>query len=316
MTASRLPARLLALPVAALCAVAPAPADARTGACVVGDADGPRCTVWTGKVAFVADGDTLDVDVAGDGRRRPLRVRLTGLQAMEQTVYARDPRRRRGECHALEATRRLERLTARAKGRVRLAAQDPASRSGARWRRSIAVRIGGRWHDVGRILLAEGRALWLPNAVEYAWNAEYSRLVDAAARAGRGIWDTDACGPGPGRPAALSLTVNWDADGDDAENVNGEWMRVHNRDPVRDAPIGGWWVRDSHLRRFRFPAGATVPAGGSVTVHVGAGASEGTRFHWGLSAPAFENVDASRGMGDGGYLFDPQGDLRAWMTYR
>ena len=29
----------------------------------------------------------------------------------------------------------------------------------------------------------------------------------------------------------------------------------------------------------------------------------------------FENVNPLIGAGDGGYLFDPQGDLRAWMTY-
>ena len=36
-----------------------------------GSPDGPLCTFWTGKVTFVADGDTIDVDIAGDGRRTP-----------------------------------------------------------------------------------------------------------------------------------------------------------------------------------------------------------------------------------------------------
>ncbi len=307
-----MPYRLL-LPLLLLLLCAPATAHARTGACLV-DGGGPECTLWTGKVVFVADGDTVDIDIAGDGTARPLRVRLTGLNAMEQTRYSRYPSRRRGECHALAATRRLERIVKRGHNRVRVAAQDPRSKSGSRWRRSIAVRIGGRWRDPAKTLVAEGLALWLPAHEEWAWNAEYGRLADAAAQAGRGLYDTDSCGAGPAAHADLALDVRWDADGNDQENVNGEWIRVANRS-AQPVDLTGWWVRDSHLRRYRFPSGATVPANGAVRVHVGRGEANGTAFFWGLPAPAFENADPSRGMGDGGYLFDPQGDLRAWQTY-
>jgi hypothetical protein len=35
-----------------------------------------------------------------------------------------------------------------------------------------------------------------------------------------------------------------------------------------------------------------------------------------MSEPVFENATPDeRGMGDGGYLFDPDGDLRGWDTY-
>jgi micrococcal nuclease len=98
-------------------------------------------------------------------------------------------------------------------------------------------------------------------------------------------------------------------------NVNGEWIRIENADPVHGVSLGGWWVRDSALRRFTFPGWAHVGPGEAVTVDVGAGVNAGTEFHWGLSAPAFENTDAAPGIGDGAYLFDPDGDLRAWMTY-
>jgi hypothetical protein len=74
-------------------------------------------------------------------------------------------------------------------------------------------------------------------------------------------------------------------------------------------------VRDSALREFRFPAGTTVPAGGTVTLHVGRGQATGSDFFWGYPDAAFENVDDEHAYGDGAYLFDPQGDVRAWMTY-
>lgn len=308
-------ARLAVVASAVALALTPAaPAEARTAACIPGT-QAPLCTVWTGRVDFVADADTLDVDVAGDGRRAPVRIRVTGIQAMEQRVYSRYADRRRGDCHALPATARVAALVRAARGRVRLAAHDPASRSGSRVRRAVAVRIGGRWREIGADLLARGHALWLPNPVEYAWNRSYRALAQRAALAGRRLYDDDACRPGPSQDAGLGLEVNWDADGRDDLNLNGEWFDIANPSG-RDVPVGGWWVRDSHLRRYTFPAAAVVPARGSVRVHVGPGEERPGRFHWGLTAPAFENAEGgARSLGDGGYLFDPDGDLRAWTIY-
>ncbi len=50
--------------------VSVSPASASVGPCKPGGSpDGPLCTFWKGKVTLVADGDTIDVDIAGDGRR-------------------------------------------------------------------------------------------------------------------------------------------------------------------------------------------------------------------------------------------------------
>jgi endonuclease YncB( thermonuclease family) len=307
----------LALAAAALlvpAAAGGAPAPATTGPCVPGAA-APRCTLWTGKVTFVADGDTVDVDVAGDGTRAPRRVRLTGLNAMEMTRYSGYADRRRGACHAVEATARLEQLLRRGRMRVRLAAQDPASRAGSRLRRHLAVRIGGRWVDAGRILIAEGRALWLPNGVEHAWNRDLRAQAERAAARRLRLWNPSACGPGPSARAELELELNFDAAGRDDRNPNGEWMRVRNRSGAA-IPLAGWWLRDSSLRRFTFPPGTALAPGAAVTVHVGRDAGDGEDLYWGLAAPAFENpTDDRRAMGDGAYLFDPEGDLRAGLIY-
>jgi hypothetical protein len=59
-----------------------------------------------------------------------------------------------------------------------------------------------------------------------------------------------------------------------------------------------------------------VQPNSSVTVYAGDGEDFGNALYWGLSAPVFENVIRDdRGIGDGAYLFDPQGDVRAWMIY-
>ena len=295
-------------------ATQPHRAQAATGSCLAAGV-AERCTVWTGKVTFIDDADTLRVDLDRDGSRRPIKVRVTGIQAMEQTVYTSNPARRRGQCHAVEATARLEALIRRSRWRVRLSAQDPSSRSGVRWRRSVAVKWGGRWRDVGRRLVAEGHALWLPNGTEWAWNRDYSRLSAQAATKGVGLWNTAHCGAGPHQESPLRVVVNADADGNDNDFLNGEWVKVRNLDPVNAVSLGGWWLRDSALRRFTFPPYATLGPNEELTVFVGDGQSTWTEFFWGQRRGVFENAVGDRGMGDGAYLFDPQGDLRAAMVY-
>jgi endonuclease YncB( thermonuclease family) len=308
--------RLLACLIALVAlAVAPAAAEARTGSCL---APGFKqvCTVWTGKVTYIGDGDTIYVDVKGDKTTKSLHIRMTGFNAMEQTVYSNIASRRRGECHALEATARLEQLIRGSRGRVRLAALNPGSHSGARPRRAVAVRIQGRWRDVGAIMLAEGHALWLPNRQEWAWNAGYSALAEQAAAQQLGLWNPAYCGLGPSDVSPLAVLANADADGQDETALNGEWIRVRNLDPVNEVYLGGWWVRDSALRRYVFPDWATLAPGDSLTVYVGKGNDTWTEFFWDQRHPIFENATGGeRAMGDGAYLFDPQGDLRASMTY-
>jgi micrococcal nuclease len=168
---------------------------------------------------------------------------------------------------------------------------------------------------VGRYLLAEGHALWMPNGIEWAWNGEYADLSRQAAVAGLRLWDTHGCGDGPSPGAALTMHVNFDAKRNDRFNVNGEWAEIHN-DSATAVPLEGWWFRDSALRRYTFQAGAVVPAGGTVTLHMGYGADTADEFHWGLDAPPFENPSYDeRATGDGGYLFDSRGNLRAWEIY-
>jgi hypothetical protein len=170
-----------------------------------------------------------------------------------------------------------------------------------------------------------GLALWLPNGVEWAHNAEYHRLAAQAAAAGRGLYDPDSCGAGPGDDAKLRMWVNWDADHNDGDNLNDEWVQIVN-DGSRDLSLKGWWVRDSFLNYGRragrnvpgypFPDEAAVPAGGLVRVHVGCGTNTDSQLYWCLKDQAFENVTSDeRALGDGAYLFDPQGDLRLSTTY-
>ncbi|RZU48658.1 endonuclease YncB(thermonuclease family) [Krasilnikovia cinnamomea] len=308
--------RLTAVLATALISVplAAAPASASTGYClpISGSA---RCQVWTGKVAWVADGDTMLVDIYGDGTRTPKSVRIIGMQAMEQKVYSPNPKKRRGECHALAATARAEQLVKAGGGIVRMTALRASSKSKGRPLRSISVKINGQWRDIGADLVRRGLTLWQPFAGEWAADKTYRRLEALAARDRLNLFDTDSCGRGPYQSTALSVWVNSDADGEDSKNLNGEWVRIGN-DSGASIRIDGWWVRDSGLRRYTFPANTVVPAHGAVFLHVGRGRNTATHKYWGLTAPVFENVGAAAHViGDGAYLFDRQGDVRAWMQY-
>jgi endonuclease YncB( thermonuclease family) len=305
---------VIAALVGALLIPAPA-AEARSGPCLPEYPKGAQCTIWHGKVRYVDDGDTLDADVPGDGLGGLLRVRIIGIQAMEQTSYR--AAQRAGDCHAVDATNRLEALVKRSKKRIRVASLYPESRSRGRRLRSIAVRYKGRWRDVGRLMITEGHALWWPGQTEDAGNVRYSVLAQRAALAKRGLFSPNYCGAGPNEGHPIKLWANWDADGSDTEDVNGEWVKIKNLDPVNPLPIGGWYLRDSGLRRYVFPAGSVIAPNTSVTVYAGQGGEPfNGEFFWNLSAPVFENISGDdRGMGDGAYLFDPQGDIRAQMIY-
>ena len=115
----------------------------------------------------------------------------------------------------------------------------------------------------------------------------------------------------------VHLKVKWDANGSDGENLNGEWVRIRNTDALHPLNLAGWWFRNSALRRYRFPPGAFVVAGGSIRLRIGAGPDGGGVYHWGLNGPAFDNATNDlKQKGDGGYLFfDPHGNLRAHVQY-
>jgi micrococcal nuclease len=296
---------------------------------------GAHSTTQYGTVTYVADGDTIDVAIDGtssdpDHNGEPgTRIRFLGTQALELYTYHQDLNRVTGECHAVEAAKLLKSLLVSADGtgkRVRLTARDSSSTNLGRLARFVAVKgSDGAWHDVGEIMIRDGQAIPSYQKTEYTWNEKYRELSEAAAAQGVGIWDTDYCGRGP--VANLSVRVNWDAAGNDSTNVNGEYIKITNKGTAA-VSLAHWWVRDSATRKsstvlaskrgYIFPSDAKVAAGASVYVHVGIAPAKPAagRFYFGLRSPIFENVTGSPSyLGDGAYLFDPQGDLRGWQQY-
>jgi micrococcal nuclease len=286
-----------------------------------GTADAAAPTQF-GKVKYIDDGDTIDVDLAHDGTHKRARIRYIGIQAMELKHYDTDLSKIRGECWATSATKKLYQLVYNK--RVRLTSRTGGSRpgrAGQRLRRYVEVKIDGKWQDTGSLMLKAGLVLPEPSHDEWGKNHGYQIFGQRAAAAKVGMWgDSSHCGVGPSQGAPLTVSVQYDAPGKDPDNLNGEWVAITN-DNSSDVSLAGWWVRDTSNRGYQahgytFPSGAKVGAGQTLRLHVGSGTHDATNYYWGWTRPAFVNPTGSpEWLGDGGFLFDPDGDLRGWDMY-
>ena len=271
----------------------------------------------------VADGDTVNVRIRQSGGWSVRRdVRLTGVQAMELRSYSR-VRGRKGECHAVgrpsgSSTCSRDRASSAARsGSLRfgpIAEQRPAGPAAARDRLQAGRPLARRRRDADargpRAVGPEPQGVGVEQALRAAGPAR-------GARAGRGIWDTESCRPGRVRRARSSSRSSGTPTATTAANVNGEWIRIRNRDPANprlaSRLVGArLCAAPLHVRQ----ATRSFPPGGSIQVRVGRGQRTARAPSTGASAsPVFENAKRRRGIGDGGYLFDPHGDLRAWRMY-
>ncbi len=96
-------------------------------------------------------------------------------------------------------------------------------------------------------------------------------------------WTTTAA------PGALAVDdVNADAAGDDRENLNDEFVTFSNTGDG-PLPIGGWTVGDAAGKSYTVPAGTTIAAGATVTLHTGEGTDTVTDLYWGLESPVWNN---------------------------
>jgi competence protein ComEC len=109
--------------------------------------------------------------------------------------------------------------------------------------------------------------------------------------------------------AALEVaTINADAEGDDRENLNDEYVVFEN---AGDEPIdlSGWTVEDEAGRSYEFPQGFTLEAGATVTLRTGSGTDTDTELYWGSDSPVWNNG------GDTVILSDDDGDRVIEVSY-
>ena len=108
------------------------------------------------------------------------------------------------------------------------------SRSSIRNRRlrTVYVKAGdGSWVDASALMLSAGYAQWMPKKYEPVHNLDYRHLFDAARAQGANMWDPAYCGQG--LEANLRMVIQPDPVGDDAANINSEYVAIVNDGPNR-----------------------------------------------------------------------------------
>jgi len=249
------------------------------------ETDSPAPTAAGARVVEVVDGDTISVELAGAQES----VRLIGINAPE-----------RGECLSGEATERLRDLVA-GKSVELVVDQTDRDQYGRLLRH---VEVAGV--DVGAELVRSGLALARDYPPDTTRSDEYAAAQRAAEDAGVGMWAADACGSASSTAVVVIDAIRFDADGDDNENLNDEWVRIANRS-ASPVDLTGWVLKDtSATHRYPFPSGFSLDPGASVTVRTGCGTNSPTDLHWCNQGSAVWNNG-----GDTAFLLDRAGNIVA-----
>ncbi len=82
--------------------------------------------------------------------------------------------------------------------------------------------------------------------------------------------------------------INADAEGDDRENLNDEYVVFENMgsEPL---DLSGWTVEDAAGRSYTFPAGVEVEPNATITLRTGSGTDTETELFWGSGSPVWNN---------------------------
>ena len=90
-------------------------------------------------------------------------------------------------------------------------------------------------------------------------------------------------------PAALAVAeINADAEGDDRENLNDEYVVFENTgDDALD--LSSWTVEDEAGRTYIFLDGTTLDSGATVTLHTGSGTDTESDLYWDSGSPIWNN---------------------------
>ncbi|MCX6416738.1 MAG: hypothetical protein NT097_02985 [Actinobacteria bacterium] len=193
--------------------------------------------------------------------------------------------------------------------------------------------------DVQAEQIKEGWSMWWPTATEWAHNKEYLDLMNDAKARGVGLWNPNLCGAAVGNAPLIWFNQNAPQIDNDAEPAFGEYVILKN-DTDAEMNLSGWSLRDNSLNFFwsdnkelswmqnrnRFSS-LVIPPHEFKIIYLDNPAeyplssSESRYFDWGYS-PGAQLTNGSIGAafsanyinGDGIYLQDDKGNMRASMT--
>jgi endonuclease YncB( thermonuclease family) len=197
--------------------------------------------------------------------------------------------------------------------------------------------------DVQAEQIRSGWSLWWPTAAEWANNKAYLDLMNDAKARGVGIWNPNLCGPAAGNVPLMWFNQNAPTIGTNTEPAFGEYVILYNNTQA-DMDLTNWSLRDNSLNFFWSDSNSwmqdlnkfgpmILKPGEHRIVYLDNPPTEGypngyplsateyRYFNWGHSpGPQLTNGSVSASFspnyanGDGVYLQDPLGNIRASMT--
>ena len=249
-------------------------------------------------VVDVVDGDTLDIAYANGTRDT---VRLLGVDSPEVRT-TNDPEEFTGVPDTEAGAQCLRRAGANASAyatdrlageSITLVFDSESERRGYYGRLLAYVYVDGE--SFNRALLETGHARVYDTA--FTERERYERTAAAARDDRRGLWscvDADGDGDGPAAAGTVGDTplevvaINYDAAGNDNENLTGEYVTFRNNG-TEPLDISGWTVADDGGHVYTFPDGAVVDPGVEVTLRTGSGTDTATTYYWGESGAVWNN---------------------------
>ena len=149
-------------------------------------------------------------------------------------------------------------------------------------------------------LLREGLAtvFIVGNDTKYA---DLMKCLEAEAKANkRGIWSSV-------NKYDISLFVNYDAPGNDKDNLNGEYVVITNNGNVA-INMQNWSIKDEATHIYKF-GDAVLNPHESVKLYTGNGDNTLTELYWNSKEPVWNND------GDTAFLFDKEGNLISSISF-
>lgn len=281
----------------------------------------PRAGTLNGTVVHVADGDTVTVRLTNGTKET---VRLVGVDTPEVWVKN-TPGEFRGVPNTSAGRECLRTWGHRASNftKDRLApgttvtlAFDPNTDHRGYYGRLLAyVYVNGTNHDYA--LVRHGLARVYEDS-DFSRKARFERAMNATYANRTGLWRCAAnasAGASSGAPngasdgsaggdtgssgtattansaSASGLTVadvHADAAGADASNLNDEYVVFRNAGSS-SVDLSNATVADAADHTYAFPAGTTLAAGGTLTLHTGSGTDGDGDYYWGASGPIWNN---------------------------
>jgi PKD repeat protein len=112
---------------------------------------------------------------------------------------------------------------------------------------------------------------------------------DTAGRSAAATGDISVGVPSVSPPLVhFTWPFHFDAEGDDAANLNDEYLTLENAG-VTPVNLGGWTVENERGLLYRIPAGTSLAPAATLTVHSGAGRDTASILHWNADGPVWND---------------------------